>query len=190
VNLFAPRYLLPTTCGSVLLFGWMLRGVEPILVRRMSLVLALVLAGAFTSGFSLVPDYNQEHWREAIRDAPASGGMLVYSGLVEARRLDWLQDPEHWGYLISPVLYYRPSLSPDDTFVLPFEFGPEEKNYMETLMDARLHDYDRLTIIGRKNFMWSDWESWLAGRLAATGYRKLSSAPYGSIQVDVYERKI
>ena len=191
VNLFTGRYLLSTTPGCVLLFGWMLRGLEPILVRRMSLTCALLVIGMTAGkvdGFTSAPNYTRELWREAVRDAPLSGGMLVYSGHVETRRLDWLQDPEHWDYLICPVLVYRPGLSPRDAFVIPFEFGSEQRSYIEGVLDGPLRNHNTLTVIVRMISGSSLWPSWLQNRLAIAGYTKLRSAGYGNIQVDVYER--
>jgi len=192
VNMFVDRYLLTTTPGCVLLFGWMLRGLEPTLVRRMSLIAALLIAGIVAGndiGLAAVPDYSLQHWREAVASAPTSGGMLVYSGLVETRRVDWLQDPDHWSYMVSPVLTYRPNLSEHDTFLLPFEFGPADQAYVTALMDGTLHRYDTLTIIGVNFVSWQSWAEWLSDRLATAGYRKLRSVPYGNVQVDVFERE-
>jgi hypothetical protein len=192
VNLFTGRYLLSTTPGCVLLFGWVLRGLEPILVRRMSLACALLVIGMTAGnvdGFTAPPDYSQELWRQAVKEAPLSGGMLVYSGHVETRRLDWLQDPERWEFMICPVLVYRPGLSPRDAFVIPFEFGSEQQNYIEGVLDGPLRHHNTLTVITRILSNSSVWPSWLQKRLAIAGYSKLRSTGYGNIQVDVYKRE-
>jgi hypothetical protein len=189
-NLFADRYLLPAVAGSVLLFGWLLLGFGPE-VRRVSMVSALILAGVsmgHSAGPSIRPDYHSERWREAVRDAHRSGALLVYSGLVEARRLDWLRDPERWNYLTSPVRAYWRDLPPQHAFVLPHEFGPEERRYTQTLLDERLHDYDAVTVFGRNSGSWRSWASWLPERLEAAGFDRRRTAAYGSIQLDVFER--
>jgi len=158
----------------------------------MSLTCALLFIGITAGrvdGLTSAPNYTGELWREAVKDAPLSGGMLVYSGHVETRRMDWLQDPEHWDYLICPVLAYRPGLSPRDAFIIPFEFGSEQQRYIEGVLEGPLRHHNTLTVITRILSNSSVWPSWLQERLATAGYSKLRSTGYGNIQVDVYERQ-
>ncbi len=188
VQLFAPRYLLPTVPGLVLLWGWLLHGINSVIVRLGSLVAGLITAMLITGQFSAVPDYQKEDWRSAVRSLPDSGALLVYSGLVETRHVDWLRQPERWGYLIAPVLAYRPRVTVDDGFVLPFDFGASDQGYVEELISGPLRDRSNITIIVRRSFWGPEWIHWASDRLRRSGFRLVRESQYGRVQVDVFQR--
>lgn len=188
IRLFEGRYLLPAAPGLVLLWGWLLRGLEPARLRHVSLGAAVIVAVLWTAGFSRGVEYRHENWRSAARSMPDTGAVLVYTGLVETRRLDWVESRGRQGYLAAPVAVYRPSISPDRTFPLPFEPGPSEEAYVERLFAGRLAGEQTITIIARRAFYGPDWISWLSGRLAASGFEAAGGHVYGTVEVRAFRR--
>jgi hypothetical protein len=187
-RLFESRYLLLTTPGFVLLWGWLLRGVEPASVRRISLIATLAIMAIRIGGISVVPSYPGEDWRSAVRSMPNSGGVLVYSGLVESRRIDWLQSAERRGYLAAPLIVYRPDISPSESFVLPFNHGDSEQAYVEGLLAGPLRERERITVVVRAAFSGPVWLSWLSQRLTSTGFRRMREEEFSAVQVAVFVR--
>jgi hypothetical protein len=174
----------------VLLWGWLLRGVEPPVIRRAALVLTLVLSTTFTGGRSLVPHYRQEDWRSAVQSVPEGETILLYSGLVETRRLDWLQAPDRWSYLAAPIVVYRPSVSPANTLLLPFEHGLSEQVYVENLITTQLHERETITVIARANFSGPTWVSSVTELLGKSKFIQLRSVDYGAVQVRTFRRTV
>jgi len=188
VHVFHARYLLPTVPGVVLLWGWLLHGISSPFIRQMSLAGGLVASVVVTGGLSAVPDYHEEDWRSAVASLPDSGGMLVYSGLVEARRLDWLQLPERWSYLMAPVLAYRSNLQPADAFVVPFDFNPAGQRYMEQMINTQVRQRESVTVLTRRSFAGPEWDHWIAEQLERAGFRRIRNSAYGRVEVDVFQR--
>ncbi len=188
VRLFDQRYLIPVVPGFVLLWGQLLRAIDPPFFRRMSLASGLVVTVVLVGGLSGIPNYRSEDWRSAVRSIPNGTATLVYSSLVETRHLDWLQKPEWWANLMAPVLTYRPSVTPENGYVVPFDIGPSEQSYVAGLLDGPLRDRDTITVIVRRIFAGPAWLSWISDRLSSAGYRKASDTSYGSVEVAVFRR--
>jgi hypothetical protein len=190
VSLFVSRYILPSMTGGLLLWGWLLRGLEPARLRRMSIMAAVVFgsiaAVRLAAHPGYVPAYRNEDWRAAASAAPDSGQYLIYPGLVETRRLEWLQAHEHERYFVSPVTVFRPALRLDDAHVVPFDFGGGEKAYMQPVVDGVAKSRQSVTLIARGYPNGLDWAEWLSSRLAGAGYRKLRDARYGELIVMVW----
>jgi 4-amino-4-deoxy-L-arabinose transferase-like glycosyltransferase len=185
-SVFVDRYLLTSIPGVILLWGSVVRGIQPGSVRRFTLFAGLLLSFA-TQPFQAVPDFRYEQWRTAIEHAPHTGQMLIYAGLAETRQLAWLQDPAHWAYLTSPVGVYSPDISPDRAFLIPFEFQTSDQDYMQKLL-ARSITGQTVTIIARSYFWAGPWLDWFAQRLRQNGYVAVRNERYGTIELHVYER--
>ena len=188
VHVFHARWLLPTVPGAILLWGWLLHRIDSPFIRQMSLAGGLVASIVVTGGLSPVPDYRQEDWRSAVQSLPDSGAMLVYSTFPQARRLDSLQQPESWSYLMAPVLAYRPNVQPEDTFAMPFDFGPAGQEYMERLITTRIKPRDSVPILKRQSFAGPAWVSWVSDRLERAGFRQIRRSAYGRVHVEVFQR--
>ncbi len=188
VQLFESRYLLPTIPGMVLLWGWLIRGLESPFVRHMSVTAGMLIAIFFIGGLSAVPDYRQEDWRSAVQNMPQNGAVLAYSGLVETRRLDWLQQPEHWRYLMAPVLAYRPAVVQRDAYLVPFDFSQNDQDYVRRQIAGPLGNRDQITVITRRAFWGPEWDSWISHRLVNAGFHQLSSKEYKRVQMVVFQR--
>lgn len=188
IQVFDMRYLLPTAPGVLLLWGWLLHRIDSPFIREMSLACGLAASMVITGGLSAVPDYRQEDWRSAVRSLPESGTILVYSGLVEARRLGWLQQPERWSYLMAPVLAYRQNVQPADAFVIPFAFDQPGQEYLGQLIAARMAGRDRVTVVTRQSFAGPEWGPWVSERLERLGFLPTRTSAYGRVRVEVFQR--
>jgi len=184
-SVFVDRYLLSSIPGVILLWGSVVRGIEPGSVRRFTLFAGLLLSFA-TQPFQAVPDFRDEQWRTAIEHAPHTGQMLIYAGLAETRQLDWLRDPAHWTYLTSPVGVYFPEISPDRTFLIPFEIQANDQDYMRKLL-AESVTAQTVTIIARSYFWGRPWLDWFAQHLRHNGYTSVRNERYGMVELHVYE---
>ena len=187
VHVYDMRYLLPTAPGVVLSWGWLLHRIDSRFIRDMSLACGLAASIVITGGLFPVPDYRQENWRSAVETAPESGAMLVYSGLVETRRLEWLQQPERWSYLMAPVLAYRPYVQPANAFVMPFDLDGAGQQYMERLLASRILQQDRVTLVTRQSFAGPAWVPWVSERLLKVGFQPIRNSAYGRVRVDVFQ---
>ena len=190
--LFDARYLLPTVPGMVLLWGWVFRGIGNTYTRLTSVAASVILFTMFMGNdwprISLIPHYGHEDWRSADRSLDSSSALLVYSSLVETRRLEQLRSPEKWGYLMAPVLVYRPEFTPRDAFTLPFYAGPRDQAYVGDLLNGQLRERKEITLIARDIFSAPVWDSWLADRLRSEGYSETRASKYGTVEVRVYTR--
>ncbi|HWQ56966.1 MAG TPA: glycosyltransferase family 39 protein [Bryobacteraceae bacterium] len=187
-RLFSTRYLLPAMPGIVLFWGLLLRRIEPLGVPRVALAAAAVLVALQLGGLQPVPDYRGEDWRAAVNALPESGDLLVYSGLVECRRLDWLQDPFRWKYLASPLLAYRPAADPRATHLLPFQMAEADTSYADRLVSGRLAGSRRVAVLAIRRFDGPGWVNWVAVRLRSAGFVERRRSHYRAIEVAVFER--
>jgi hypothetical protein len=108
-SVFVPRYFAWQLPGIALLLAVALSGFTVIQVRRVGsaiLVIALLILGL------LSPARYGEDWRGAVefangvvagRDTP----ILVWTGLVESKDLEWFQAAENRDYMLAPFFFYR-----------------------------------------------------------------------------------
>lgn len=188
VHIFDERYLMPAIPGLVLLWGSLLRSIEPPSFRYLSLASGLTASILVLGGSSLVPNYRPEDWKSAVRSLPGSGAMLVYSGFTEARQLELLRQPKWWGCLMAPVLVYRPSTKPENAYLAPFEIGPTDQSYMSGLLAGVLHDRNTIAVIIKRVFWGPAWLGWVSEHLSDIGFREVSDVRYGRVEVAVFQR--
>jgi hypothetical protein len=187
VHMFHARWLLPTAPGAILLWGWLLQGIDSPYIRQMSLAAGLVASIVTIGGLSIVPDYRDEDWRSAVRSLPESGATLVYSTFPIARQLESLQQGERWSYLMAPVLAYRPDIQRADAFAMPFDFDTRGREYMEQLINSWMRNRDGVTVVTRESFAGPAWSPWVSGRLEKLGFRLVRTSEYGRVRVEVFE---
>lgn len=189
-QLYASRFLLPGLPGLVIFAGVLLCGLDPPRIRHFVMTGLLAMSVVWVGGLAAIPDYHREGWRQSVRSLPDSGGLLLYSGLVEGRDLTWLRQPDNWTYAAAPALIYRPSLKPSDVGLLPYEFDLSGQRYVEGLLSGSLKGRDPLGLLVRSfpegpGPLWIDW---IGGRLRATGYQEISRSEHGFVAVRVFRR--
>jgi dolichyl-phosphate-mannose-protein mannosyltransferase len=188
LTVFVDRYLLCAAPGIILFWGSLIRSIEPESVRRFALSGALILAFVTLQPVTrAVPDFREEDWRSALETAPHSGQMLIYTGLAETRKLDWLQQSSHWGYMVSPVGVYVRDVSLDRHFLIPFEYDAASQDYMDALLTQAL-TADTVTVVARDVFWAGQWFDWMADRLERRGYSTTRRESYGIVELRVFER--
>jgi hypothetical protein len=187
LTVFVDRYLLCAAPGLILFWGALIRSIEPESVRRFALSGGLMLAFVTLQPVTrAVPEFRQELWRSALESAPHSGQMLIYAGLAETGKLDWLQEPSHWSYMVSPVAVYVPDVSPSRHLLIPFEFDAASQDYMDGLLTQTL-TANTVTIISRNVFSSGQWLDWTAARLERQGYSPTRRESYGIVELRVFE---
>lgn len=188
VSVFVPRYLLPATPGLIIVCGLILWSVKARWVRGLPLAASVLLAAVIAARSGPIPHYQQEDWRAAASAVKAAEPLIVYSGLVETRRLDWLDAPQRWPFLIAPALAYRPDLSPKTGIVLPFNFGAEEKADVKRRLGTRLQGQKSVAIIAREMFSGQEWVSWISEQARTQGFRRVFASQFGIVEAVVFHK--
>jgi hypothetical protein len=189
-QLYASRFLLFGLPGLVIFAGVLIRGLDPPRIRHFVMTGLLGMSILWVGGLHAIPDYHQEGWRSSVRSLPDSGGLLLYSGLVEGRDLSWLRQPDHWTYAAAPALTYRPSLQPRDVGLLPYEFDLAGQSYVKGLLSGPLQGRETLSLLVRSfpEGMGPLWIEWVGARLREAGYQETSRSEDGFVTVRVFRR--
>jgi len=186
---FTQRYLTITISGSILFWGWLIRQIAPSFVREVTVICLLAginLTAPITRSLLTGPAYHSENWREAVQAMPESGIFLIYPGLVETRRLDWLA--ERRSYFLAPVTAYRPAIGAADTFIVPFEFSSSTQAYMLNVL-SQLPRGRPVTVTTLEGFSGRAWMNWLAETLVSMGSPQLRKSQHGRVSVAVFSAK-
>ncbi len=187
-SVFVPRYLLPAAPGLIIVWGLILWSVRPRWLRGLSLLSSVLLAALIAARGGPIPHYQPDDWKAAASAVKTAGSLIVYPGLVETRRLDWLDAPQRWPFLIAPALAYRPDLSPKTGFVLPFNFGAEEKADVKRRLGTLLQGQKSVAIMARDMFSGEEWVSWISEQARADGFRKIVVSRFGIVDVVIFDK--
>lgn len=148
-HLLTPRYLIPAAPGVALVAAWSFRTIPAARTRRMTVAaLAIGSAVAFTLSWRANHFGQQEDWRAAVAlintRVTTSTPVLVDSGLIESRRIDWLRDPAWRGFILAPISTYpiRGPVRP-----LPYQLEPSADGYLLDLMKTALDPSDRFYLL-------------------------------------------
>ncbi len=103
-SILLDRYALWGYPGLAILAALLLRSLNLPAART----LALVVLGCFLMVRVLDKRWRVEDWRGAVSEAQSLGGvpLLVNTGLVEGRSVEWLRDPARREYLLAPLVRY------------------------------------------------------------------------------------
>lgn len=179
VSLYAPRYYVSAAPAAAGLFGWALSTVQPSMARRVAVVVFAILA-VLGAGGQLK---NGEDWRSAAAAVRAIAAddtpVFLHAALVESAQVDWLTDPEHASYLMSPASFYT-----FDGKLIPMPYllkGDEAFAYLEEITEREIAGNDRFLLVSRYPFV--PFKEWWDGRLAPEGWFWRSIGTYGYIEI-------
>jgi len=192
VGIFTPRYLLSSFPAPALLVGYGIRLVDPMKARRIVLTSVVIVSMLAIGTMDHTGDGGAvEDWRIASAKVNAvvtteDTPVLLQSGLIESRQVDWLADPAKAGYLNAPAAAYRME---GRIVPMPFDLDPPERAYLEGVIDDVLLQSDRFLLIMRtKGTPESPLLTWLDARLAPVGYTARIVGNYGVILVVLFQR--
>jgi hypothetical protein len=183
---FLARYALGAIPGLALSVATLVRSLEPSRARRM--VALAILCVSLLKNFGLSRHF--EEWRNAAREASKCTGcpVLVRSGAIESRDVNWLTDPDTRDYMIAPFTYYRVAA---DVTPLPFEIESKPAvQYMESVLDEKLRDADRFVLVSRQFGDDGRTAAWLRGRLGPRGFCARSLGNFGFVEATQFERRL
>jgi len=176
------RYLVSATPGTALLVAWGLMTLRPEAVRRATMwTLAILTAVAF----SIWADHTDD-WRSAVGAVAANADeetlVLARVGLVEAKQVDWLTDPERSAYLLAPFSFYPVAADPVALPLYPHDPGADA--YLTGLLHGPIHERDRFVLIER----YDTYRLWFEERLVPLGWSSRVIGSYGGPEVSEFTR--
>lgn len=176
------RYLVSATPAVALLVTWGMAALRPAFARRVMVVaLAVLTALTFTLWFHRADD-----WRRAIATAASvsAGDTLVLArvGLVEAKQVEWLSDPERRAYVLAPFSFYP--LGPDPVPLPLFPHVPGADAYLEALLDGPVAEQGRFVLIEQGDV----YRVWLDERLGRLGWTSRVVGGHTEPEVTVFTR--
>jgi hypothetical protein len=181
-NVMVPRYFVSLVPAAALLFAVICRTVSAVWPQ---LAVVAVITLVSLAGFARVT-HTDEDWRSAAATERAlvqdeHTPVLLFSGFIEAKQIDWLTDPEKSSYLNAPASAYPLR---GDVIPLPFRLEGDPTAYLEELVDERLLLTDRFILVTRGTD--EPFNGWFSERLAPHGFTSVLHANYGQ-QIQVYE---
>jgi hypothetical protein len=148
-RIFIPRYFISSVAGMALVLALGVRSIGP---PRVRLVMVATVAVISAIGFFRT-EHHDNNWknlnaaiRQELKSAPDLE-ILAHTGLVEAKDLSWFEDPESRAYLNSPFAYYPVG---KDVIPLPFSSTPEDREYMQGLLDRILKERKGFMVVSRR----------------------------------------
>lgn len=182
-NVFVPRYTTMVLPALALLAGVAIRQLRHLPVQVALVVLVAVLGARHFR----TETHTNEDWRaaaEAQRNAvdDPSTPVLLFSGFIEASRVEWLQDPERADYVNAPAAMY-----PMEGRLIPTPFSLDEPGtaYMETVTEQELLPAQEFVLVTRGA---DPYKGWLDPRVGEHGFVGNLVGIYGDVIVYEYTR--
>ena len=182
-NVMVPRYFLMLTPAIPLLLAVFVRRLrEDVAQVAVVVIVAFIAATSFKT-----TQHTAEDWRAAgalQRDlAGPETPVLLFSGFIEAKQIDWLKDPERASYLNAPAAMY-----PMDGELIPTPFGLDEAGiqYLSEVLQTRLLPADHFVLVTRGT---DPFHGWLEPQTSAAGFQSRLAGVFGNeILVYNYQR--
>lgn len=176
------RYLVSATPGIALLVTWGMASLRPAFARRMMAVaLAVLTVLTFTVWFR-----REDDWRRAVATAASAsaGGTLVLArvGLVEAKQVDWLSDPQRRDYLLAPFSFYPLEADPVPLPLFPHDPGADA--YLDALLDGPVPEQGRFVLFEQGDV----YRTWFDERLGPLGWTSRVVGGHTEPEVTVFTR--
>jgi mannosyltransferase len=186
-KLFVPRYVMWGAPGLSLLGGLVLSAVEPLNVRRLLGVIAVVVVCARVSATGATA-HGGEDWRGALRQAQIAmterdAPLLLQVDLDKTRTGPSTEPAGRDDTELAPLVPYPVT---GDVFVLPAMLDSATERRLELLVSARLLQQQRVVLLARWGSPRTD--IWLRARLSAAGFRVKSLGNFGEITALQWDR--
>ena len=155
LNVTAERYFTSILPAVALLIAATIRGIGAIWPQ---IVVVAMLAGASVTMRDL-PPFRDEDWQAAAaitRSAVTSPDtpVLLHSGFIEAKQIDWLTHPERAHYLNAPASMYPFG---GRVIAMPFQLDSESAVYLEHLVTTELADSSEFLLVSRGGDPFTGW---------------------------------
>lgn len=193
-SLFVPRYVAWSAPGVALLAAYFFQN----RVRAEARLWLVVFFVVFSIAAEFTKQRSFEDWRSATErvrqlQGSVSAPVLLYSGVIESSRVEWLSDPIKRGQFLSPVLYYTVA---GPTVLLPFSFeSSEAERYWQESVLPEIPRHGQFLVLLLDNLSWtsSDGDLRFIGeevehKLIETGANLVSKEAFGRVQVMLFER--
>lgn len=156
-SIFVPRYFLWAAPGFAVLVAFLFEYVQNEKLRQRIFVVTLVLI----IGAEATKERFLEDWRSAISllrsdDSARPTTLLLYSGVAESARDEWLMDEIKRGQFSSPLSYYQ--LSNRDVVILPLHVvsaAAEAGDFWSLSVEPLLKENSKIDLLCHDNLSWS-----------------------------------
>jgi uncharacterized membrane protein len=173
-RIFVPRYLISSAPGFALIFGSVIRSLDPLWARRLvagMIAITSLVAFGLPSKFR----HTSEDWREAIAAAQrqVTGTdipVLIVSGFIEAQGPEDLTDPTIREVLFAPAVFYPLN---GRVIHLPYRF---DEVYLKHVLQTQLAGHEQFLLLTQKN---TATETWLRIHMADLHF---TTQPIGSFR--------
>lgn len=190
-SIFVPRYFMWSALGYSLLLSFHFDFVQNEKLRQMFLVCLLILL----LGAEATKDRFHENWRAGVawmnaETSPKPTLTLLYSGVVESAREEWLLDETKMGQFSSPLSFYP--LENRDIVVLPLHIvtRPEEVgDFWTTQIYPILQQVQSVEVLCLNNLNWQEQGrrievcTELINRLTRTGFSPIAERQFERVTV-------
>jgi uncharacterized membrane protein len=185
-DLFLPRYLAVTFPACAILWGTLVSRIAMRGQRYMAAMLVLFASCAVLAISGQQPSGGNEDWRSAGQQIPRDSGVLLYSSLVETKRLDWLTDPSRWEYLSAPLNVYRRDIAQTQTLLLPFFCNAKSRAYVSARLDQFVRVHRTVALEVRGNLGSEQWVRAVTETLAGKGITPTRISQHGTVKLLIF----
>jgi len=183
LDFYSPRYYVSGAPAGAALFGWAVSCIHPAQARRVIGVAFAILA-VMTARGSLKVGQDWRGLAEAERVfANDHTLVLMHPVFIEARQLDWLDDPERRSYLLAPTSFYPME---GDMVAMPYAADESGLAYLARL-EAEIDDRDRILLVTQSENR-APFRTWLDARLGPDGWTSRSVGRFGLIELFEFTR--
>ena len=185
-NLFLPRYLAVTLPACAMLWGLLVSRLPMGGQRYMAIMLVLLTSYAALGKSGQQPSGGNEDWRSAGQQIPRDSGVLLYSSLVETKRLDWLTDPSRWEYLSAPLNVYKSNIAQTQVLLLPFFCDAPGQAHVSARLDQFVQLHQTVVLEVRGNLGSEQWVRAITETLAEKGMMPTRISQHGMVRLLVF----
>jgi hypothetical protein len=178
-----PHYVLATAPGTALMIAWAIRTMRSARAR-------MVIITGVAAWLAMSPQFSETSggWRAAAAAARSARGdsetpVLVHSGLIESRQIEWLDDKEKSSNLLSPVAFYPIGGA---AVPLPWSVEGDAATYLEGIAKTRLEQHGQFVLVAATA---TKFRTWFDRRMQAVGFTARDVGTFERLSVVVFDRR-